>query len=974
MSGKIKGITIELGGDTTGLDKAISKVNSTVKKTQTELNEVNKLLKFNPGNSDLIAQKQEVLAKQIQNTSEKLKTLKEVQSQVESQFKAGKINGEQYRAFNREVINTEQSLNSLKTQLANAGKAQQELQSKTKQLETLFKATGTNVDQYADALGVGLVNAIKNGKASAGQLDVAIAKIGKEALGSSIDVDKMKTALKSVDDGASIKAVQKDLSNVSKEAKQAGDEVNGFGDNLKNVVAGLAAGGGIAGVVSKSLDVSSLKTKIDITFDVPEKSKQSVFDAVKSIESYGVDAEAALEGVRRQWSLNKDASDSANAAIVKGAAVVASSYSGVDFTELIQETNELASGLKISNKDALALTNALLKAGFPPEQLDTISEYGLQMKQAGFSTKEIQAIFEKGIDTKTWNIDNLNDGVKEARIQMASFGQEVPKSMSDLLSKTNVSKKQFQEWGKDVAAGGQKGSKAMSDMATWLDGIKDKSLKNALATQIMGTKWEDQGPNMIAVLQGLGDAQDKSKQNQDQLNDAVSKMNKDPAVQMKQAIADLQKSLAPLLTAIAEIVGKIAEWVSNNSTLAAVIAAVGAAIGIIIGIFTALAPIFMTISSLAAGLGIAFSSLLIPIAVTVAGIAAVIAIGIALWKNWDSVKSFLSTVWEGIKTTATTVFNAIGNVIKTVWEGIKTFTSTVWNGIKALLSTMWNGLKSLGSSVFNGIKTVITTVWKGIKSTTSSVWNGIKSVVSGVWKSLKTLASSAFNGIKTVISAVWNTVKSVTSSVWNGIKSVISRVWNSIKSTATTVFGGIKNTISKVWNAIKSTTSTVWKGIKNAIVNPIANAKDKVSEIIKKIKGFFSNLILKIPKISMPPLPHFKLDGKFSLKPPSVPHLSVDWYDKGGVFYGPQVIGVGEKRPEFVGALDDLYAIVSSALKDVMGNRTTSYVNNESTTNNENTNVVRVENMIVRNDQDIIKIARELNNLHSNSKRARGVR
>ncbi|RPJ97293.1 hypothetical protein CW357_01100 [Rummeliibacillus sp. TYF005] len=837
MSGKIKGITVEIGGDTTGLQNAISKVNGSVKKTQTELKEVDKLLKFNPGNADLIAQKQEVLAKQIQNTSEKLKTLKEAQSQVEAQFKAGKINDEQYRAFNREVIDTEQSLNNLKSQLANVGKAQQELQSKTKQLDTLFEATGTSVDQYADSLGIGLVNAIKNGKASASQLDVAIAKIGKEALGSSIDIDKMKNALKSVDDGASIKAVKKDLSDVAKEAEQAGDKVNGFGEDLKGVVAGLAAGGGIAGVISKALDTSSLNTKIDITFDVPEESKQSVYEAIKNIETYGVDGEAALEGVRRQWSLNKDASDSANTAIVKGAAVIASSYSGVDFTELIQEVNEVASGLKISNKDALALTNSLLKAGFPPEQIDTIAEYGLQMKQAGFSTKEIQAIFEKGIDTKTWNIDNLNDGVKNARIEMAAFGQEVPKSMKDLLSQTNISSKQFQQWGRDVAAGGTKGSKAMSDMATWLDGIKDKSLKNALATQIFTTQWEDQGPNMIAVLQGLGEAQDKTKQNQEQLNDAVSKMDQDPTVLLKQSMQDMIDRLQPLLSKIAEVIGKIAEWVSNNSTLAAVIAAVGAAIGIIVGVFAALAPIISVVTSLWPVLAAAIGAITLPIGIAIGVITGLIAVGIALWKNWDSVKSFLSTVWEGIKNTATTVFNAIGNAIKTAWNGIKTFTSTVWNGIKALLSSMWNGLKSLGSSVFNGIKTVITTVWNGIKSVTSSVWNGIKSVVSTVWNGLKSSASTVFHGIKTVISTVWNGIKSVTSSVWHGIKSVITTVWNGIKTTVSTVINTVKTVISNGWSAAKSVTSTLVGGIKTVVSNIFGKFKEVVSTAMSKVKS-----------------------------------------------------------------------------------------------------------------------------------------
>ncbi|MBJ8026112.1 hypothetical protein JDS90_32455, partial [Bacillus cereus] len=150
-------------------------------------------------------------------------------------------------------------------------------------------------------------------------------------------------------------------------------------------------------------------TKIDITFDVPESSKKSVEEAIRGVSTYGIDAEEALEGVRRQWALNKDASDETNAAVVKGAATIAASYAGIDFNELIQETNEIGATLGITNEEALGLVNTLLKTGFPPEQLDIIAEYGDQMVQAGFSAKEVQGILSAGVDTKSWNIDNLLD-------------------------------------------------------------------------------------------------------------------------------------------------------------------------------------------------------------------------------------------------------------------------------------------------------------------------------------------------------------------------------------------------------------------------------------------------------------------------------------------------------------------------------------------------------------------------------------
>lgn len=486
MAKGIKGITIEIGGETTGLQKALNKVNKGAKDVQDELKQVDKLLKFNPGNTELITQKQALLAKQIQTTTERLDVLRTAQEKVEKAFQDGDLKEEEYRKFNRELVATESALKSLEKELADAGQAQEELGKKTRQLDTLFEATGKSVDDFKDALGTGLTNAIKSGTASSRQLDYAIDKIGKAALGANGDIDKFKKTLKGIDDGKSVSSVRKDLQKLEKDAQAAEKATDGLGDSLKGLVAGAAAGVSVGSIIEKSFDLSALDTKIEISFDVPEESKKSVKEAVRTVVNYGVDAEESLEGVRRQWALNKNASDEANASIVKGAGAIASAYAGVDFTELIQETNEIAAGLNISNEEALGLVNTLLKAGFPPEQIDIIAEYGMQLQDAGFNAQEIQSIFERGIDTKTWNIDNLLDGVKEGRIRMAEFGQEVPKAFEDILKKTDTSKAQFQDWGRAVAEGGAGGAKAMSEVVEWLNTIEDDTLRNAAATEIFG--------------------------------------------------------------------------------------------------------------------------------------------------------------------------------------------------------------------------------------------------------------------------------------------------------------------------------------------------------------------------------------------------------------------------------------------------------------------------------------------------------
>ena len=137
------------------------------------------------------------------------------------------------------------------------------------------------------------------------------------------------------------------------------------------------------------------------------------------------------------------------------------------------------------------------------------------------------------------------------------------------------------------------------------------------------------------------------------------------------------------------------------------------------------------------------------------------------------------------------------------------------------------------------------------------------------------------------------------------IKDKLVQTWTNVKTKVLSVINGLKTGLQTAWNNIKTAVTTAFNAVKNAIITPIQNAINKVKSIIQKIKSFFPIKVGNLFKGLK--LPHFKLTGKLSLNPPSIPKLSVDWYKTGGIFDSPSLIGVGEAGPEAVVPLDKLW-------------------------------------------------------------------
>ena len=172
----IKGLTVEIGGDTTQLGKALADVDKKSRDLQGELRQIDKLLKLDPGNTELVAQKQKVLAEAVETTAEKLKTLKEAEKQVQKQFERGEVSAEQVRALQREIIETEKKLGNYKKAAKAAAKGLDDLDGSTKQVEESSGSLGSTLG----GLAVGGVKLLAAGVTAAAGALVASAEATRE--------------------------------------------------------------------------------------------------------------------------------------------------------------------------------------------------------------------------------------------------------------------------------------------------------------------------------------------------------------------------------------------------------------------------------------------------------------------------------------------------------------------------------------------------------------------------------------------------------------------------------------------------------------------------------------------------------------------------------------------------------------------------------------------------------------------------
>ena len=263
-----------------------------------------------------------------------------------------------------------------------------------------------------------------------------------------------------------------------------------------------------------------------------------------------------------------------------------------------------------------------------------------------------------------------------------------------------------------------------------------------------------------------------------------------------------------LAAGTAELVKQAAQFAMNTAAkiadTAAQIAMTAATVA-----WNAVCAIATTVTT---ALSAAIAFLTSPIGLVIIAITALIAAGVLLYKNWDTISAFAKSIWTAIKETINNAIQAVKDWISEKMEEIGSFWEEKWNAVKEFAQTAWNGIKQVVQTVFTAIKQAIISILVSIFGTWQQKWNLIKSFASTLWNGIKDLSSELFSALRDKLSEIWDSVKETIEEKWTSIKEWFDGIWKNIKDVFSLdemleIGKGIMN---KLWDGMDE----IWKEIK----------------------------------------------------------------------------------------------------------------------------------------------------------------
>lgn len=987
MAGNIKGIKIEIDGDTQPLQKALKNVNKAATDASQELRQIDKALKFDTGNVTLLTQKQELLQKQVSTTKEKLETLRQAQSQVEQQFKSGNIGADQYRAFQREVETTKNVLKGYEGKLANVNQALAEngnaTQSNKSQLQNLQKEQNRLASESEKVVSSFKLQESQLGANASESEKLALAqkKVGAQSsivakqienLEKQLELTKQEYGENSVEANkmeAQLNQAKTAYSNLSQEMKNLGgagkqaagtltetnnllkaELLNQFSEKLADISQKLVDFGKSALEAFRQVDegMDTIVTKTGATGDSLKEMQDIASSIATTIPTDFSKAGEAVGEVNTQFGLTGDALKDASIEMIKFAEI-----NGTDITNSTISASKALEAYELSTSDlAKVLDSTTYTAQSTGVSVDDLMKKAIegapQIKMLGLSFEEGVALLGQ-FETSGVDASSALSGLTKAAGSYAKKGKTLKEGLVETIDKIKNTTSETEAMGLAMEIFGAKKAPQM------IDAIK----RGSFDFQTFAESAEYSVGAVSKTFEATLDPIDKFKTAQNSVTLAMSELG-----------AAIAETLAPIFEVLGNMVKDMAEWFSG---LPGPVKEFIVILGGVVTVAGILVPIFLTLQAAAVALGTSIGAM-IAAAAPIIGIAALIvaaitAVVIGIKYLWDTNEGFrdgVMTVWNAILEVINSVVSEVSNFIMSMFgvvvnwwtenqELIRASAETVWNAIQTVIDAVMTFLGPLIEGAWANIQLVITTAWEVIKTVVETAINVVLGIIKAVMQIITGDWSGAWETIKSTISTVWNAIQSISQTVMGALQSYISNTLNAISGAVSAVWNGIKATVSFVLTSIYNNVTSVWSGIKNAIGSAINGAKDLVSSAISAIKGLF-NFSVSWPHI---PLPHFSVSG--SANPldwlsQGVPSISIEWYAKGGIMTKPTIFGAngnnlmvgGEAGNEAVLPLNDkTLGAIGRGIAQTMGDNPT------------NINITITGN-VVREEADITRIADEV--------------
>ena len=984
MAGNIKGIKIEIDGDTQPLQKALKNVNKAATDATQELRQIDKALKFDTGNVTLLTQKQEVLQKQVSNTKEKLETLRQAQSQVEQQFKSGNIGADQYRAFQREVETTKNVLKGYEGKLANVNQALAEngnaTQSNKSQLQNLQKEQTRLASESEKVVSSFKLQESQLGANASESEKLALAqkKVGAQSsivakqienLEKQLELTKQEYGENSVEANkmeAQLNQAKTAYSNLSQEMKNLGgagkqaagtltetnnllkaELLNQFSEKLADISHKFVDFGKSSLEAFRQVDegMDTIVTKTGATGDSLKEMQDIASNIATTIPTDFSKAGEAVGEVNTQFGLTGDALRDASIEMIKFAEI-----NGTDITNSTISASKALEAYELSTSDLeKVLDSTTYTAQSTGVSVDDLMKKAIegapQIKMLGLSFEEGVALLGQ-FETSGVDASSALSGLTKAAGSYAKQGKTLKEGLVETIDKIKNTTSETEAMGLAMEIFGAKKAPQM------IDAIK----RGSFDFQSFAESAEYSVGAVSKTFEATLDPIDKFKTAQNSVTLAMSELG-----------AAIAETLAPIFEVLGNMIKDMAEWFSG---LPGPVKEFIVILGGVVTVAGILVPIFLTLQAAAVALGTSIGAM-IAAAAPIIGIAALIVAAIAavvigikyLWDTNEGFRDGVMTVWNAILEVINSVVSEVSNFIMSMFgvvvnwwtenqELIRASAETVWNAIQTVIDAVMTFLGPLIEGAWANIQLVITTAWEVIKTVVETAINVVLGIITAVMQIITGDWSGAWETIKSTISTVWDAIQNVSQTVMGALQSYISNTLNAISGAVSGVWNGIKATVEFVLNSIYNNVTNTWDGIKNAIGSAINGAKDLVSSAISAIQGLF-NFSISWPHI---PLPHFSVSG--SANPldwlsQGVPSISVEWYAKGGIMTKPTIFGAngnnlmvgGEAGNEAVLPLNDkTLGAIGRGIAQTMGENPT------------NINITITGN-VIREEADITRIA-----------------